>query len=302
MRSYADSVREELLELTTKRPCCRKSLTMGLLFSAEAMEAVVAEYKNQATAELAAKELRHRLGKPPTMDKCSAYGHTKWQLRIDGSGAQKLWAELDRFSESEEKLQACEGCRAAFLRGTFLACATVNDPKKSTHLEFLLPREDRAEALRLFLMDIGYEPRITKRAGGVGLYFKDAASVEDLLALMGAVKMSMDIMNLRIEREIRNNENRATNCVAKNIEKSVSASAKQMDAIEKLTITGMLAQLPDSIRLTARLRAENPDASLEELRNLHNPPITKSGLNHRLQKILAAGAEARAAEEKQEKE
>jgi DNA-binding protein WhiA len=99
--------------------------------------------------------------------------------------------------------------------------------------------------------------------------------------------MAMDNRNLRIAREIRNNENRATNCVAKNIEKSVSASAKQMDAIEKLTITGMLAQLPDSIRLTARLRAENPDASLEELRNLHNPPITKSGLNHRLQKILS---------------
>lgn len=287
MRSYADSVREELLELSVKRACCRRSLLMGLLFTAETADEVVAEYKSQAVAELVAKELRHRLGKPSAMDKCSAYGHTKWQLRIDGSGAQKLRTELECFSKFEEKQQVCEGCRAAFLRGTFLACATVNDPQKSTHLEFLLPREDRAEALRLFLMDIGYEPRIINRASGVGLYFKDAASVEDLLALMGAVKMSMDIMNLRIEREIRNNENRATNCVAKNIEKSVSASAKQMDAIEKLTITGMLAQLPDSIRLTARLRAENPDASLEELRNLHNPPITKSGLNHRLQKILS---------------
>jgi len=97
----------------------------------------------------------------------------------------------------------------------------------------------------------------------------------------------MEMMNLRIEREIRNQENRATNCVAKNIEKSVSASARQMAAIEKLTVTGMLAQLPESIRITALLRAENPDASLEELRNLHEPPITKSGLNHRLQKILS---------------
>ena len=97
----------------------------------------------------------------------------------------------------------------------------------------------------------------------------------------------MEIMNLRIERDIRNQENRATNCVTKNIEKSVSASAKQMDAIEKLILSGMLAQLPETIRITARLRAENPDASLEELRNLHVPPITKSGLNHRLQKILA---------------
>ena len=167
-----------------------------------------------------------------------------------------------------------------------MACGTLNDPQKSTHLEFLLRDEHCASLLGAFLEDSGYAPKQADRKGVTGLYFKDAGSVEDLLALMGAVKISMDMMNLRIEREIRNQENRATNCVAKNIEKSVSASAKQMAAIEKLTVTGMLAQLPDSVRLTARLRAENPDASLEELRNLHVPPITKSGLNHRLQKLL----------------
>ena len=97
----------------------------------------------------------------------------------------------------------------------------------------------------------------------------DARIAEDLLAMMGASLAMMDVMNVRIEREIRNQENRATNCVAKNIEKSVSAAARQMAAIEKLTVTGMLAQLPESVRATALLRAENPDATLEELRNLH---------------------------------
>ena len=280
MRSYADSVREELLELSVKRACCRRSLLMGLLFTAETADEVVAEYKNQATAELAAKELRHRLGKPPAMDRCSAYGHTKWEIRLPAAGVAKL------LKEQESGLPDCEGCRSAFLRGAFLSCGTVNDPERSTHLEFSLQNGTCADRLRSFLQSFGYEPRTVKRQNGVGLYFKDAASVEDLIALSGAGKISMDMMNLRIEREIRNQENRATNCVAKNIEKSVSASAKQMDAIEKLTVTGMLAQLPDSIRLTARLRAENPNASLEELRNLHVPPITKSGLNHRLQKIL----------------
>ncbi len=281
MGSYADSVREELLAISVKRPCCRKALLDGLLLSEVTEgERSTAVFRGEEIAVLAAKEFRRRFGKPPKIEKISAYGHTKWELGLPLDGASKLRNEQGGlFSD-------CEGCRSAFLRGTFLSCGTVNDPEKSTHMEFMLRDEAGVDRLKRFLEELGYEPRTVRRSGGVGLYFKDAASLEDLVALMGAGKMSMDMMNLRIEREIRNQENRATNCVAKNIEKSVSASAKQMDAIEKLTVTGMLAQLPDSIRLTARLRAENPDASLEELRNLHTPPITKSGLNHRLQKIL----------------
>ena len=289
MRSYADSVREELLEVSVKRPCCKKALVCGLLLTAEAEDKrITVSYPHAATAELAAGEVRRQFGKLPEAETLSAYGHTKWSLCFSSPGAAKLLSGLETADGTGDPMGflACDGCRSAFLRGVFLACGTLNDPQKSTHLEFLLRDERRVSLLGSFLEDSGYAPKQADRKGVTGLYFKDAGSVEDLLALMGAVKMSMDMMNLRIEREIRNQENRATNCVAKNIEKSVSASAKQMAAIEKLTVTGMLAQLPDSVRLTARLRAENPDASLEELRNLHVPPITKSGLNHRLQKIL----------------
>ena len=287
MPSYADFVREELLGLATKRPCCKKALACGLLLAETAVNGEIsATYRHVATAEFAAKELRRQFGKTPKLEAHSAYGHTKYLLSFVSSTAENLLCEMGGGREAEESAE-CEGCRSAFLRGAFLACGTMNDPHKSTHLEFLLQDDDRAAWLRNALGEIGYEPRVTKRENGIGLYFKDLASLEDLVALMGAGDKSMEIMNLRIERDIRNQENRATNCVTKNIEKCVSASAKQMDAIEKLILSGMLAQLPESIRLTARLRAENPDASLEELRNLHVPPITKSGLNHRLQKILA---------------
>ncbi|MBR7098481.1 MAG: DNA-binding protein WhiA [Clostridia bacterium] len=285
MPSYADSVREELLEIALKRPCCKKALTAGLMITAAREDKQIKLIcKHGAVAEFAAGEFRRQFGKAPEMQCVSRYGHVGWSMLLSASSANRLLYFLD----GEEPLSFdCEGCRSAFLRGAFLACGTVNDPQKSTHLEFLLDDPHRALRLSELLRVCGYHPRVTHRKNGIGLYFKDAGSVEDLLALMGAGKMSMDMMNLRIEREIRNQENRATNCVAKNIEKSVSASAKQMEAIEKLTLSGMLAQLPESVRLTARLRAENPDASLEELRNLHTPPITKSGLNHRLQKILA---------------
>jgi DNA-binding protein WhiA len=95
-----------------------------------------------------------------------------------------------------------------------------------------------------------------------------------------------EVYNARIEGEIRSNENRATNCVARNIQKSVAASARHMDAIGRLMEKGKLDSLPEALRETALLRYRNPDATLDELKNLHHPPISKSGLSHRLQKLL----------------
>jgi len=283
--SYADAVREELIELSLKRPCCRKSLVAGLLLTAtKAEKLVTVSYKQERVALYAREELKRQLGRLPELQPHSAYGHTVWALSVSSAPAARLLEELDRGGLT---FDGCDSCRSAFLRGVFLACGTMNDPKRSSNLEFLIPDPSRSSLLSEFLCACGYFPGVTDRKGVRGLYFKNGNAVEDLLAMMGASLAMMDVMNVRIEREIRNQENRATNCVAKNIEKSVSAAAKQMAAIEKLTVTGMLAQLPEAVRATALLRAENPDATLEELRNLHNPPITKSGLNHRLQRILA---------------
>lgn len=285
MASYADTVRAELIELTLKRPCCKKSLVAGMLITAAKSEnRVTVGFKQKNVAEFAEGEWKRQFGKLPERQARSAYGHTLWELAVSSNSAAKL---LDGLERKELPFDGCEGCRSAFLRGAFLACGTMNDPKRSSNLEFLLPNAARGELLSEFLTSCGYPPGVADRKGTCGLYFKNGNAVEDLLAMMGASLAMMDVMNVRIEREIRNQENRATNCVAKNIEKSVSAAARQMAAIEKLTVTGMLAQLPESVRATALLRAENPDATLEELRNLHNPPITKSGLNHRLQRILA---------------
>ena len=119
-------------------------------------------------------------------------------------------------------------------------------------------------------------------------FLKESAAVEDLLALMGAQHTIFEVINSRIEREIRNNENRATNCVAKNIEKTISAATRHMEAINKLMEHGKLENLPEGVKSTAMLRYRNPDATLDELARMHEPIISKSGLNHRLQKILEA--------------
>ena len=119
---------------------------------------------------------------------------------------------------------------------------------------------------------------------------------------MAPISRFFDFINAKIEHEIKNAENRATNCETSNIARAVDASARVREAIEILTRTNRLLELPAELRETADLRMENPAASLKELAHLHNPPITKSGLNHRLQKILTAGAEAKAKEAAQEQE
>ena len=176
------------------------------------------------------------------------------------------------------------------MRGVFLALGTVNDPHKSFHLEFKIPTA-RAERFLSFLDDMGYPPRSIRREGHVGVYYKDSSSIEELITLMGAGQILFEIINSRIERDIRNNENRATNCVARNIEKTIAAATRQMEAINRLMETGRLESLPEGLQQTARLRYANPDASLDELVSLHIPSISKSGLNHRLKKIMDAADE-----------
>jgi DNA-binding protein WhiA len=115
--------------------------------------------------------------------------------------------------------------------------------------------------------------------------------VGDLISLMGSHNIIFEFYNARIARDIRNNENRATNCVARNIQKSVAAAARQMEAIGRLMESGKLDALPEPLRETALLRYRNPDATLDELREMHHPSISKSGLSHRLQKLIDAAEE-----------
>ena len=287
--SFADSVREELALLIPKKPCCRKALAMGLLFynAFDEKKQIMVRYTNQTTASLAEQLIASLYSKAPDTRLSGACGHRYRDLSFSAPSLYKLHKQL---MGGEKGLDAvldlsCESCRSAFLRGVFLATGSVNDPHKAFHLEILV-REDYAEMVSAFLLDCGYSPRAIRRPKGIGLYYKDSASVEELLTLMGAQHIVFEVINSRIERDIRNNENRATNCVAKNIEKTISAATRQMEAINKLMEHGRLENLPEGVRITAMIRYRNPDATLDELAHLHEPPISKSGLNHRLQKIL----------------
>lgn len=288
--SFADRVREELCELLVKNACCRRALVAGLLFCARELpdRQIGVRYRNEEVATVASALIRQQYGTAPESEMSGACGHRYYDLSFSSPACRK---QLFRLRGGEEKIDeilrfSCEGCRSAFLRGVFLACGTVNDPHKSFHLEFLVSEESLADRLAAFLEELGYTARRMHRGQGEGVYFKGSGAIEELTALMGSQHMIFEIINNRIEREIRNNENRATNCVAKNIEKSVSAAARQIEAIGLLMGTGRFERLSEGLRVTAMVRYHNPDATLDELVELHEPPISKSGLNHRLKKLL----------------
>jgi DNA-binding protein WhiA len=282
--SYSDSVKKELAGEPVKNTCCRRALAAGIIYGAEESAAgfSVTSGSGEVTA-LVGKLIAERFHTELSTKKFNRNGEEKETLTFSSKPAAALAASGD--VEGEIK---CQGCEAAFLRGVFIASATLSDPRSSSyHAEFVLPDAPRARAVYGLLARLGHAPKIINRKYGTGLYFKDSEKIEELLVLLGANSAAFGLMNCKIERTIRNDENRATNCVAQNIAKTVSASRRQVEDILKLMANGRLDSMPYDVRVTAKLRVENPEVSLSELAALHKPKISKSGLNHRLEKIAA---------------
>lgn len=276
--SFTMDVKNELAAVAMRSSCCRRMVGEGLALCATPTDVgaiLTVTVCDDTVADFIDKTLRERFRRGGV------------DMRRSGRGA--VWTlprALDVTADYRPAV-VCEHCMSAFLRGVFLACGTVNSPGAADyHAELLLCDATRARAVRAALDALDCSPGVVDRPRGVGLYFKSSESIEALLVSTGATSSAFTLMNSKIERTIRNDENRATNCVAKNISKAVEASRKQIAAINALSSSGLLCTLPEDVQLTARLRCENPGASLTELAALHDPPITKSGLNHRLAKIL----------------
>lgn len=178
-------------------------------------------------------------------------------------------------------------CLLAFLRGIYLTSGIIVDPLKEYHLEFSFKSEDLCYSISDMLYDLELEFKVSKRGNNYILYSKESNQIEDTLTMLGAVKASMDLMNYKIEKGLRNSVNRRTNCETANISKTVDASIHQLKCIELIKKQVGLDSLPIELKEIANLRHDNPEASLSELCELLDNKISRSGVNHRLKKICA---------------
>ena len=176
-------------------------------------------------------------------------------------------------------------CRRAFLRGAFLCLGSMSDPRKGYHLEFVCEYEVQALQIRQAVCSFEIEAKIVRRKKYYVVYLKEGAGIVDLLNVMGAHQSLMLLENLRVEKEVRNSINRQVNCEAANITKTVNAANKQIEDILLLQKHYGLSNLPDALRQMAEIRLEHPESSLLELGGYLNPPVGKSGVNHRLRKL-----------------
>ncbi len=175
----------------------------------------------------------------------------------------------------------------AIVRGAFLGSGSVTNPENNYHLEILLSTKKNAETIIEILARFTIQSKKIKRKNGYGVYIKDGEEISKLLALIGANSSVLKFEEIRVLRDIKNNVNRKVNCETANLNKTVNAAVKQIEAIKYLQEKGKFEKLPESLREIAKIRLENPEASLIELGQMLKSPIGKSGVNHRLNKILS---------------
>ena len=176
-------------------------------------------------------------------------------------------------------------CRRAFIRGAFLAAGSISDPEKFYHFEITCASMGKAKQLQGLMASFMIDARIVLRKRYFVVYVKEGSQIVDLLNIMEAPVALMELENIRIVKDMRNTVNRKVNCETANINKTVSAAVKQIEDIRYICDTVGLESLPDNLKEMAKLRLERPEATLKEPGEALEPPVGKSGVNHRLRKL-----------------
>ena len=300
--SFSQSVKEELCSVITDRDKKYACLYGMLLFCRRfGAEEIQFQTENRLAADMFSRLSDKIIGRSGTV----AINETK---KKNGSSLYSLTvpAEPDReelifrFRISSSKLihriqeDIIDNNNVfAFLAGAFISCGSVTEPIKEYHLEFAVPFEELCTDLKNLLERLGIMSKYVERKGLYVLYFKGSEDIEDMLTLMGATKSSIELMNVKILKDVRNKANRIANCDAANIERTLKASEKQIEDIEYIMNTEGLESLTPELRNMAELRLGNPHVSLKELGEMLDKPVGRSGANHRLKKLMEIAEQIR---------
>ncbi len=289
--SFTAEVKKELAGLEPLAVCCKRSFAYGFLLYgksftarsvscttdyAEVMQSFERTINETSGVETAVSRLKNG----------------KYVLKIPSAEDRKRIIEYFDHSVNSISLRINRGvleddeCYSAFIRGVFLSCGSIANPDKNYHLEFVVPYHNLSLDLLKILTDYGLKAKHILRKYSYVIYLKDSESIEDLLTLMGAVNSSLELMGIKIQKDVRNKINRQMNFESANMSRSIEAGLAQVEAIEIIEKKQGLDSLSDELKEVAVLRRENPDMSLKQLGENLSVPISRSGVNHRLMKIM----------------
>lgn len=288
--SFCSDIKNELSNLKTS-DCCKEPLAYGfLLFSRSfSVKRICMQTENSRTAQCYADLLKSVYSADVKIT-CGGTKNPTYKAEVVSEADRlKILASVD-FGVYDGLINTeCftrECCVASFVRGAFLACGHLSNPEVSYRADFPVKNENLAKELCNLLSEHFITAHISRRGNGFVVYIKRSEMIINLLTLMGASSRSLELIETTIIKSVKNNTNRARNCDSGNITRAVEASVRQRKAIEYLIKTERLESLPKELLYTAKLRLENPDATLKELCAKSHEPITVSGLNHRLNKIM----------------
>lgn len=297
--AFSAEVKGELCRPHISRRCCAQAEAYGALLFCGAF------HPRQARIVTECPALKERL--PVLFKKAFKLSFDQLPEPGEGKGAfliedpAKLRAVFDAFDLDQDAsvslhinlaLLEEEHCRAAFLRGAFLAGGSVTDPMKGYHLELATSHYHVGRELPALLREAGFEPKETQRKGNRVVYFKQSHHIEDFLTYLGAPVAAMAVMNAKLERDLQGRVNRQVNCDSANLDKTVAAAREQLAAIQRLRELGRLDSLPDKLQEAARLRMDHPELNLAQLGALCDPAVSKSALNHRMRKLMEIAGDA----------
>ena len=294
--SFSASAKAEICKVFPQKNCCALAQCFGTLLFCNSFGVDVIRIitESREFAQMLPKLLRKAFAMQfDVLPDADASGKLCFQIQ-DPEKIAKIMAAFGFSPEDTLALHVNlpvvedDCCRAAFLRGAFLAGGSVTDPEKGYHLEITTTHASVSrESYALLEECMTFYPKAARRGGGYVLYLKQSEQISDLLTFLGAPVAAMGIMEARLEKELNNKVNRRCNCDEANTSKVVEAAQEQLAAIRLLKERGMLEQLPLKLQQAAIAREENPSASLTELAAMMEPPITKPAMNHRLKKLVA---------------
>lgn len=211
-------------------------------------------------------------------------------------GVKFIWGKYSVFNPNysiPDEFIEDRCCKRSYIRGAFLGGGSISNPEKAYHLEFVTSSKSHGEDLAQLINTFGLNSKIVLRKENYIVYIKESEQIVDLLNIIGAHQALLKLEDIRVLKDVRNNINRIVNCETANLSKTIEASMRQIENIKLIEETIGLGKLPDNLREIAELRLEYRDSSLKELGMLLDPPVGKSGVNHRLRKIEELADELR---------
>lgn len=276
--TFSSSVREEISQSNEKQKlCCSFAFLYGVFcFSYIEKDDKLVISANAENVNIIEKACNYLASKK------------KFDFSISGRkiSIDKGFLRCFTIAEIENNILKCNNCRANFLRGLYLSHGTVNDPYKSYRMELVFKDESHAKQVLDFLKGFDFSFNYAIRKDRYVLYTKNSELIGDLLATIGATNCAFEVMNSKIVKDLRNSANRARNCDSGNINKTVNASKKYCEAIKDLIRLDMFDELPEGLKEMALKRIEFDNLGFAELGKRFNPPMSKSAVYHKLEKIL----------------